>query len=88
MEPESRPIRVLLVDDHPIMREGLESMLRGSEEFQVVGQVRDGEVALPTLRPVGGRRSVGLRRCACGPCCYIGRWKWQHSAFSRASNGH
>ena len=88
MEPEPAASGCCWVDDHSIMREGLESMLRGSEEFQVVGQVRDGEVALPTLRPVGGRRSVGLRRCACGPCCYIGRWKWQHSAFSRAPNGH
>ena len=35
---ESTPIRVLLVDDHSIMREGLQSMLAGSEELEVVGQ--------------------------------------------------
>ena len=44
--PESRTIRVLLVDDHSIMREGLESMLRGSDEFQVVGQAQDGDEAV------------------------------------------
>ena len=43
---ESRRIRVLLVDDHSIMREGLQAMLRGSHEFQVVGQARDGEEAV------------------------------------------
>ena len=45
-EMESRRIRVLLVDDHSIMREGLQSMLRASEEFQVVGQARDGDEAV------------------------------------------
>ena len=43
---ESRRIRVLLVDDHSIMREGLQSMLQGFDEFQVVGQARDGEEAV------------------------------------------
>ena len=42
MSTESRRIRVLLVDDHSIMREGLQSMLKDSEEFEVVGQARDG----------------------------------------------
>ena len=43
---ESRRIRVLLVDDHSIMREGLQSMLAGSEELEVVGQARDGDEAV------------------------------------------
>ena len=45
---ESRRIRVLLVDDHSIMREGLQAMLAGSEELEVVGQARDGEEAVRT----------------------------------------
>ena len=48
MQPESTPIRVLLVDDHSIMREGLQAMLAGSEELEVVGQARDGEEAVRT----------------------------------------
>ena len=48
MQPESRRIRVLLVDDHSIMREGLQAMLAGSEELEVVGQARDGEEAVRT----------------------------------------
>ena len=43
---EPRPIRVLLVDDHSVMRDGLRLMLELSGEFQVVGQARDGEEAV------------------------------------------
>ena len=46
MSTESRRIRVLLVDDHSIVREGLQSMLKDSEEFEVVGQARDGMEAV------------------------------------------
>ena len=46
MSTESRLIRVLLVDDHSIVREGLQSMLKDSEEFEVVGQARDGVEAV------------------------------------------
>ena len=46
MSTESGRIRVLLVDDHSIMREGLQVMLEQSGEFEVVGQARDGEEAV------------------------------------------
>ena len=46
MTAEARPIRVLLVDDHSIMREGLQLMLEQSGEFEVVGQARDGVEAV------------------------------------------
>lgn len=39
-------IRVLLVDDHTILREGIRSMLADHEEFQVVGEAQDGLEAL------------------------------------------
>ena len=37
---------MLLVDDHSIVREGLQSMLKDSEEFEVVGSARDGVEAV------------------------------------------
>lgn len=40
--PVSPPTRVMIVDDHSIMRDGLQEMLERSEDFQVVGQARDG----------------------------------------------
>ncbi len=39
-------IRVLLVDDHAILREGLKAMLALSEDIQVVGEAGDGWEAL------------------------------------------
>lgn len=38
--------RVLLVDDHEIMREGINALLRKHPEFEVVGQAADGRKAL------------------------------------------
>ena len=46
MSTESRRIRVLLADDHSIVLEGLQSMLKDSDEFEVVGQARDGVEAV------------------------------------------
>jgi DNA-binding NarL/FixJ family response regulator len=43
---ESGIIRVLLVDDHEAMREGLRLMLSGDERIRVVGVARDEQKAL------------------------------------------
>ena len=42
MSAESRCLRVLLADDHAVTLEDLQVMLERSEEFEVVGQARDG----------------------------------------------
>ena len=39
-------IRVMVVDDHPIMRNGLRDTLEASGRFEVVGQAGDGEEAV------------------------------------------
>ena len=46
MSTGSNRIRVLLADDHSIVLEGVQVMLERSGEFEVVGQVRDGEEAV------------------------------------------
>ena len=46
----SPPTRVMIVDDHSIMRAGLQEMLERSEDFQVVGQARDGSEAVETAQ--------------------------------------
>lgn len=43
---ESQPIRVMLVDDHMVVRRGLAMVLSVYKEFQVVGEAGDGEEAL------------------------------------------
>jgi hypothetical protein len=36
--PGGDPIRVLIVDDHPVVRDGLRGILDGSPGFEVVGE--------------------------------------------------
>jgi DNA-binding NarL/FixJ family response regulator len=41
-----KPIRVLIVDDHEIVREGLQTLLAEEPDFEVVGTAGDGAAAL------------------------------------------
>ena len=43
---QMRSIRVLLVDDHPLFRKGLASLLAREKGFEVVGEAQDGAEAL------------------------------------------
>lgn len=48
------PVRVLITDDHPVVREGLEFMLGLNADIELVGTAADGEEALryiPILKP-------------------------------------
>ena len=47
-----RPVRILIVDDHPVVRAGLTSMLCTQVEFEVVGSASSGEEALAKLQQV------------------------------------
>jgi DNA-binding NarL/FixJ family response regulator len=51
-EPPPEAIRVLVVDDHPVVRQGLRSFLSSREGIEVVGEAADGEAALEELRRV------------------------------------
>ena len=84
-QPEIRPIhraaseagnlmavRILLVDDHPIVRQGLRTLLEGRSGWEVVGEASDGFEALEkidTLQPdvvvldVTMPRMNGLEAC-------------------------
>jgi DNA-binding NarL/FixJ family response regulator len=69
-------IRLLIVDDHPVVRDGLRGMLTGDGEFEVVGEAADGaeavtlaealrpDVVLMDLRMPGtdGVRAIGMLR--------------------------
>jgi DNA-binding NarL/FixJ family response regulator len=43
-------IRVLVVDDHPVLRNGLEQLVAGAGDMEVVGSAADGGAALEQVR--------------------------------------
>jgi DNA-binding NarL/FixJ family response regulator len=45
-----RPVRVLLVDDHPVVRAGLAGMLGSEPGIEVVGEAGDGDEAVVAAR--------------------------------------
>jgi signal transduction histidine kinase/ActR/RegA family two-component response regulator len=60
--PESKPepmtarpikrIRIMLVDDHRVMRQGLAGLLRGEPDFEIAGEASDGESAIRLARDI------------------------------------
>lgn len=44
------PIRIVIVDDHPVVRTGLKGMLQGDNRIEVVGDAEDGLRALIAVR--------------------------------------
>jgi DNA-binding NarL/FixJ family response regulator len=71
-ERAGEPIRVLIVDDHRVVREGLRAMLYGVSEVEIVGEAEDVDEALAAIRALDPkvvlldvrlRRSSGLDAC-------------------------
>lgn len=46
----SAKLRVLVADDHPVVRDGLAAMLKTQEDFEVVGQVANGAEAITAFQ--------------------------------------
>jgi DNA-binding NarL/FixJ family response regulator len=45
-----KPIRIVIADDHPIVRDGLRRLLETEKDFQVVGQASEGREAIRLVR--------------------------------------
>ena len=50
LSAKKQKIRVLIVDDHPVVRKGLQSCLSKQERISVVGEAGDGDEALVKIR--------------------------------------
>jgi DNA-binding NarL/FixJ family response regulator len=50
MTARQAPIRVLSVDDHPLLREGIASLLAGQEDLKLVGEASNGREAIEQFR--------------------------------------
>jgi len=51
-EPELPPIRIILVDDHAIVREGVRAILDTQDDLRVVGEFASGNEALAAAAPL------------------------------------
>src|SRR5204862_725290 len=46
----SQPIRIVIADDHPIFRDGLQRLLEAEAEMKVIGEASDGAEAVKLAR--------------------------------------
>ncbi|MEJ2752500.1 MAG: response regulator transcription factor, partial [Chloroflexota bacterium] len=47
---DSKPIKVLIVDDHPVVRDGLKNMLLAFDDLELIGEAENGQTALSFCR--------------------------------------
>ena len=69
MKPRDEKIKVLIVDDHQVVRQGLRTFLELHDDIVVVGEAADGVVAVEMVRdlraPCGAH---GPHDAAAGRC--------------------
>jgi DNA-binding NarL/FixJ family response regulator len=53
MSTADGPIRLLIVDDHPFVRDGLRDVFAGDPDFEVIGEAGDGVEAVTTVERLG-----------------------------------
>ena len=59
MPLRAAPIRILLVDDHAMVRRGMRDFLALHDDLEIVGEAADGAAAIegaPEETPVGERK--------------------------------
>jgi DNA-binding NarL/FixJ family response regulator len=62
-ETELPPIRIILVDDHAIVREGVRAILDGRDDMQVIGEFANGTEALAVAAKLAPDLALCSRTC-------------------------
>jgi len=50
MSPEAGPIRILSVDDHPVLRQGIAALVAGQSDMSLVAEASNGREAIQQFR--------------------------------------
>jgi DNA-binding NarL/FixJ family response regulator len=50
MSTETSPIRIVVVDDHPVVRQGIAGLVDGQSDMSIVGQASNGREAIQQFR--------------------------------------
>ena len=50
--------RILLVDDHAVVRSGLRMLLENDRDVEIIGEASDGQAAIDLAQPRAGRRRL------------------------------
>ncbi|MDT8452159.1 MAG: response regulator [Gammaproteobacteria bacterium] len=58
MNPAQPKIKLMIVDDHELVRHGLTSLLAGHDDIEVVAEVNSGELAIDYCRKSGGALDI------------------------------
>ena len=62
-----RPIRIVLADDHPVVRIGVRNMLTETDGFEVVGEADDGDEAITQTLELTPTSCCSMSRCRACP---------------------
>ena len=86
-------IRIVIADDHPVVRAGLHEMLRSQPDFEIVGEASNGVEAVSLVNQVQPdvvlmdlRMTLLDGAAATGPT--LGRGKWGKSRCDDHRAGH
>jgi DNA-binding NarL/FixJ family response regulator len=85
------PVRIVLVDDHPMFRDGLRKLLESDEGFRVCGEAGDVRAAVATvteLTPDIVLLDMAMRASGLEVLRLLGMSRWRHASVLTASIGH